>query len=148
MGLVRLFHDYAYPAAAVWAVATDWDCLKAAVGGLVKYEGLPSGRVTDGQVVRTRVSLFGFMPPFDYTMEVLECDPTQMIVRSHEYGGAVKSWDHTLRVEAIPGGSRLIDHIRIDAGAMSWAYDGWASFMYRRRHAPRLRLLAERAGRS
>lgn len=138
---VRLSHEYAAPAAKVWDVATDWDCLKQAMRGLVVYEGLPEYAIEEGQKIETRVSLFEIMPAFDYVMEILRHDPAQRVLQSHEYGGAVTRWDHTLTVSETEGGARIDDDILIDAGAMTFLYAAWARFIYRRRHKPRLQML-------
>ncbi|WP_417309175.1 SRPBCC family protein [Devosia sp.] len=142
MKTVRLEHEYASPAAEVWALATDLDALSKIMDGVVTFEGLPSGRVYQGQKIAVRVSLFGKLPPQPYFMEVLECDDAAMILRSIEKGAGVKSWRHTLTVEPLQSGSRLRDLIEIDAGWMSWAFALWARFLYGKRHEPRVRMLA------
>tara|TARA_B100000378_G_C18029800_1_gene407119 strand:- start:1309 stop:1587 length:279 start_codon:yes stop_codon:yes gene_type:complete len=75
-------------------------------------------------------------------MEVLECDNEAMILRSFEKGAGVKSWRHTLTVEPLQSGSRLRDVIEIEAGWMTWAFARWARFLYRKRHEPRIQMLA------
>ncbi|SDE83998.1 Ligand-binding SRPBCC domain-containing protein [Paracoccus isoporae] len=149
MKTVILEHEYASPAKEVWAVATDLDALKEIMDGVVSFEGLPSGRVYQGQKITVQVSLFGKLPPQPYFMEVLECDDEAMTLRSSEKGAGVKSWRHTLSVEPQQSGSRLRDVIEIDAGWMSWAFALWARFLYRKRHEPRVQILADmRAKRS
>ena len=143
MKTVRLEHEYASPARDVWALATDLDALGEIMDGVVAFEGLPSGRVYQGQKITVQVSLFGKLPPQPYFMEVLECDDEAMILRSLEKGAGVKSWRHTLTVEPQQAGSRLRDVIDIDAGWMSWAFALWARFLYRKRHQPRVRMLAD-----
>ena len=145
MKTVTLQHNYDAPAKDLWALATDLDALQEVMDGIVAFEGLPEGRVHEGQVLSVNVSLFGKLPAQPYVMEVLECNDRAMIMRSSEKGAGVKSWCHTLRVEATPSGSRLHDHIEIDAGWMTWAFALWARFLYRKRHAPRVRMLAEMA---
>ncbi|MEQ5871263.1 SRPBCC family protein [Sagittula sp. NFXS13] len=143
MKTVILEHEHAAPAKEVWALATDLDALKEIMKGVVTFEGLPSGRVHQGQKITVQVSLFGKLPPQPYFMEVLECDDKAMILRSFEKGAGVKAWCHTLTVEPQPSGSRLRDVIEIDAGWMSWAFALWARFLYRKRHEPRVRMLAD-----
>ncbi len=143
MKTVRLEHEYASPAKDVWALATDLDALGKVMDGIVTFEGLPSGRVYQGQKIAVQVSLFGKLPPQPYFMEVLECDDDAMILRSLETGAGVKSWRHTLTVEPQQSGSRLRDVIEIDAGWMSWLFAAWARFLYRKRHEPRVRMLAD-----
>lgn len=143
MKTVRLEHQYTAPAREVWALATDLDALREIMDGIVTFEGLPSGRVYQGQKITVQVSLFGKLPPQPYFMEILECDDEAMILRSFETGAGVKSWRHTLTVEPQRSGSRLRDVIEIDAGWMSWAFALWARFLYRKRHEPRVQMLAD-----
>lgn len=138
---VTLAHEYTAPPQEVWRVATDWVCLKKAVAGIVEYDRLPDEPLHAGQVIKTNVSLFGKLPSFPYTMEVIRFDPDRHVVESHEHGGAVKSWDHTLTVSVTPEGARLTDRIVIDAGWLTPLYALWARFMYARRHKPRLEML-------
>ena len=143
MKTVILDHDYAASAQDVWALATDLDALKEVTQGVVAFEGMPSGRVYEGQKITVQVSLFGKLPPQPYFMEVLKCDNDAMILQSFEKGAGVKSWRHTLTVEPRPSGSRLRDVIEIDAGWMTWAFALWARYLYRKRHEPRVRILAD-----
>ena len=145
MKTVHLTHHYSAPAADLWAIATDLDVLKDVMEGLIVFEGLPSGRVQTGQECEVMVSLFGRLPKQPYFMEVLECDDNAMVLRSNERGAGVKSWRHTLTVQSTPTGSILTDKIEIDAGFLTWAFAAWARFLYNKRHAPRVRILKERA---
>ena len=144
MRTVTLEHDYPAPAEEVWAIATDLDALKEVMKGLVSFEGLPSGRVHEGQSLTVMVSLFGKLPAQPYFMEILECDDDAMVLRSFERGAGVKSWKHSLTVAPLGTGCRLMEVIEIEAGWLTWVFAAWARFLYRKRHQPRLRLLAER----
>ena len=142
MKTVSLTHDYPYPARDLWTIAADLDALKSVMEGIITFEGLPKGRVFTGQKLEVMVSLFGKLPAQAYFMEVLECDDDAMILRSSEKGAGVKSWRHTLSVTGSDHQSQLHDVIEIDAGWMTFAFAAWARFLYRKRHEPRLRLLA------
>ena len=142
MKTVRLAHEYASNAKDVWRLATDLDALSKIMDGVISFEGLPSGRVYQGQKITVQVSLFGKLPSQPYFMEVLQCDDEAMVLRSFERGAGVKSWRHTLTVEPQQSGSRLVEVIDIDAGWMSWAFALWARFLYRKRHKPRVQMLA------
>lgn len=144
--IVRLEHLYNYSPEKVWAVATDWTCLKEAVKGLIVYHGLPEYEpIASGQVIKTQFQLFGILPRQDWTMEILVYDDPKFTLQSHEYGGAVTQWDHNLSIAPNEAGCTLVDEITIDAGASTGIYAMWAKFMYSRRHAPRLAMLARRA---
>lgn len=139
--------DFFYPVAPerLWRLATSYDALGRVMAGLVEFDGLPEGRTRTGQEIHVQVSLFGRLPAQPYTMEVLECDDSRMILRSSERGAGVRSWNHRMKVAPAPGGSRLSDTIEIDAGLMTWAFALWARYLYTARHKPRLRLLEDGA---
>ena len=139
--LIDLVHDYAAPPAQVWAVATDLACLQKAMKGIVRYHGLPNAPLALGQVIRTEFQAFSIGPRTPWTMEIVRFDAADMRLLSHEHGGVVKSWNHTINVTPTPDGARLHDHIEIEAGALTPLYAAWARFMYARRHKPRLRML-------
>lgn len=145
MKTVRLSHEYKADPHDLWALCTDLDALVDMMDGLISFEGLPSGQIYEGQEIDVRVSLFGRLPSQPYHMRVDECNANAMRVRSTEFGAGVESWRHTMIIESIPGGSRLNDVIEIEAGWLTWAFALWARFIYKRRHAPRLRLLQYRS---
>ena len=140
---IWLEHDYGGGTTAdrLFEVATDWDCLRESVKGLIEYRDLPDAPIRQDQVIRTAFSLFGLLPWQDWTMEVREFDEEKRRVVSHEFGGAVKAWDHTLTVAPTDDGARLVDLIFIEAGALTPVYAAWGRFMYGRRHRPRMRML-------
>ncbi len=141
MRTVRVEHDYPVPPAQLWQIATDYDALAEVMKGLISFEGLPAGRTHTGQSFTVMVSLFGRLPKQPYFMEVLECDDARMVLRSSERGAGVKTWNHTLTVSQTATGSRMSDHIDIEAGLMTLPFALWAKFLYKARHKPRLRLL-------
>lgn len=142
MRSIELAHDYPYSARKVWDVAIDYDCLAEAMDGLIRFEALPSGKVQAGQSMTVMVSLFNRLPAQPYHMEVVEFDDTAMRLVSSERGAGVNSWRHRLRVEATQTGSTLFDTIEIDAGWLTMPVSVWAKFLYKRRHNPRLAILA------
>lgn len=145
MKTVRLSHDYSADPCDLWALCIDFDALADMMKGLIAFEGLPSGQIYEGQEIVVQVSLFGRLPSQTYHMRVDECDANAMRVRSTEFGAGVKSWRHTMTVESLPDGSRLNDVIEIDAGWLTWAFALWARYLYKKRHAPRQRLLERRS---
>lgn len=141
MRKIHLTHTYTFPARNVWDVAIDYDCLAEVMQGLVTFEGLPKGRVEQGQSSTVMVSLFGKLPAQPYHMDVVTFDDDAMTFTSSERGAGVRSWHHTLRVEQTETGSRLLDTIEIDAGWRTALFVLWARFLYAKRHAPRQRIL-------
>ncbi len=140
---VKLSHDYPFSAEHVWAVATGLDHLATVSHGLLKFRDLPSGKIHEGQHIKVQVSLFGKLPYQPYEMTVVSCDPATLSFQSEEVGAGVKSWRHALTVVPTKTGSRIEEEIAVDAGLATWLFATWARYLYRRRHAPRLQILAE-----
>lgn len=139
---VVVTHDYAATPEMVWHVATDFACFAEAMKGVATFEGMPeTGTLAGGDVFDVKVRLFGWMPPMDYRMELAAFDPVGHSFRSVESGGSIRRWEHVLTVAPTKTGARLTDTITIDAGAMTPLMRLWAKFVYRRRHAPRVRML-------
>ena len=144
MTTVVLHHDYDAAPRDVWAVATDWDCFIRAMEGVAAFRGLPDEPLHEGQRIEAEVSLFGKLPWQPHVMQLERFDPEAMEFQSREASTGVKRWDHHLTVTAHKGGALLTDTIEIEAERfwMTPLFVLWARFVYRRRHAPRLAMLA------
>ena len=60
---------------------------------------------------------FHVIPAYRHTIEVVDVDEATKTVRTHEHGGLLKTWNHTLHVEAVDENCcRYSDTIDIDAG--------------------------------
>lgn len=141
---ITLTHDYPASARDVWEIATDMESYREAMGRLIAFDGLPKGTIEEGQRIDVRVSLFGIGPWQDYSMTVESCDHAAMEFQSDEHGAGIDSWRHHLTVTETPSGSRLTDTVEVDAGVLTPFFAWWAGVVYRARHKPRLRMLAER----
>ena len=89
--------------------------------------------------------LFAFhvLPAYRHTLEVLSADPETRTIRTHEYGGVLTAWDHTLHVEPIDENScRYSDSVDIDAGMLTPVVVRLARGIYRYRHRRWHRLVA------
>ena len=140
---VELHYDA--PAEMVWNINTSFETFERLMAGLVRFEGLPnSGQIYQGQVLDIHVSLLGKLPPTPFRIDVLECDHDAMRFCSSEQGAGVKTWLHTSQVRPKGDGCVLTDSVVIDAGWKTWAVCQWAKFIYRKRHGPRLDIIAER----
>ncbi|OAT68942.1 hypothetical protein AWB85_07695 [Mycobacteroides immunogenum] len=76
------------------------------------------------------------IPLYRHTIHVVEVDEGTRTVRTHEGGGILRSWNHTLHVEPLgPARSRYSDSIDIDAGLFTAvvARGALAIFRYRQR---------------
>ena len=51
MKTVHLTHDYPVSPERLWALATDYGALARVMEGVVAFEGLPEGRVQEGQKI-------------------------------------------------------------------------------------------------
>lgn len=138
---VKMSHDYACSADQLWPIVIDYAYLAEVMQGKVSFTGMPDGVTETGQKIHVKTSLFGKLPEQDYYMEILECNHETMTVHSSERGSGVKSWRHRFKVIQTETGCRLTDEIEIDAGLMTWLFCLWAGYMYKGRHAPRLRIL-------
>ena len=145
MKTVRLSHIYDHPPQTVWGGATDLECLQEAMRGLITFKGLPSGAIHQGQILEVEVSMFGVLPYQPYRMELLEVDAEAHYVTSNEQGMGVEHWQHSLRILPHERGAELIDEIEIEAGWRTSVVCAWARFMYKRRHKPRLAMLARQS---
>jgi ligand-binding SRPBCC domain-containing protein len=142
MARVALRHDYDAPARAVWEICTDLDALAEVCAPLLRFEGLPSGRIHAGQAIEVGVRLFGVLPPQRYHMEVAALDDSAMTFQSREQGAGVRRWDHALRVVTRGARAGIEEESEIEAGPATPLMAAWARLLYRHRHAGRLGRLA------
>jgi hypothetical protein len=78
---------------------------------------------------------FHLIPAYRHTIEIVEVDQASKTVRTHEHGGVLKAWNHTLHVEPIDeGSSRYSDTVDIDAGVATAFVAVLAMGIYRYRH--------------
>ncbi len=82
---------------------------------------------------------FHLLPAYRHTIEIVQIEKTAGTVRTHEHGGILQAWDHTLRVEPIDERScRYSDTVEIEAGAataiVAWAAAGIFRYRQRRWH--------------
>ena len=78
---------------------------------------------------------FHVWPAYRHTIEVLSVDEASHTIRTHEYGGRIRSWNHTLHAEpAGPGRCRYADTIEIDAGWCTGLVALGAAGIFRYRH--------------
>jgi hypothetical protein len=63
---------------------------------------------------------FHVIPAYQHTIEVVEVDEIDRTIRTHEHGGVLRAWNHTLHVEPIDeNGCRYSDTVEIDAGRLT-----------------------------
>lgn len=75
------------------------------------------------------------MPLHRHHATLVLIDHDELTLKSHEYGGVVQRWDHTLRVERVTDDrSRYHDIVEIEAGRLTPLVAWFAQFLYRYRH--------------
>ena len=80
--------------------------------------------------------LFAFhvVPAYRHTIEIVAVDEETRTLRTHEHGGVLRRWDHTLHVEPVSdGGCRYGDTVTIDAGWLTGVVALMAVGIYRYR---------------
>lgn len=64
--------------------------------------------------------VFHVVPAYQHTIEVVEVDDVNRTIRTHEHGGVLRAWNHTLKVEPVDAQScRYSDIVEIDAGRLT-----------------------------
>lgn len=79
---------------------------------------------------------FHVIPAYRHTIEVIEVDDAQQTIRTHEHGGVLRAWNHTLRVQTVDARTcRYSDTVEIDAGPITAVVAALAVgiFRYRQR---------------
>lgn len=101
------------------------------VPALAAYnEPLQAGQVGTGWLIA-----FHVFPAYRHTIEVLSVDHVTHTISTHEHGGVIDSWNHTLHAEPVgPGESRYRDTIEIDAGRLTAVVALVARGIFRYRH--------------
>jgi hypothetical protein len=104
--------------------------------GLVGFPAL-AGRtdpIRPGEAGTGWVFAFNLIPAYRHTIEVLDVDEQTRSIHSHEHGGNLRRWDHTLHVEPISESRcRYSDTVVIDAGPTTRAVALVATGIYRYR---------------
>lgn len=80
--------------------------------------------------------LFAFhvLPAYRHTIEVVEVDQAAGTIRTHEHGGLLQAWNHTLHVKPLAENScRYSDTVDIEAGIATGVVVAVAGGIYRYR---------------
>ncbi len=97
-----------------------------------------------GAVANTRFWFFHIFPAWwKHRLEVTQVEESRKQITSHEYGGMIRAWNHTIQVKPQASGCSYSDEIEIEAGWLTvfvWLY---ANIFYGYRQA-RWRLLSKR----
>lgn len=138
--------DLPAPAERVWSAMQHPASFLYVTRGLIGAPAL-AGRTDpfrEGEVGTGWLFAFHVVPMWRHTIRGHRVDDATMTLQSHERGGIVRRWDHTLHVEPTgPRTSRYSDTVELDAGAFTpmVAAVGRGLYRYRQR---RWRKLARR----
>jgi hypothetical protein len=78
--------------------------------------------------------LFHVIPLSRHVIHLVEIDAASHTLRSHEHGGILKVWNHTLRAEPVGDRRcRYSDTVEIDAGRLTGLVAGVSVWIYRYR---------------
>lgn len=73
-----------------------------------------------GEEITSRLRLLGVVPFSRHHLRVVELDLDGGLLRTHERGGLLRTWDHDVVVEPIDERTcRYTDTVRLDAGALT-----------------------------
>ena len=120
----------------VWSAMKHPSSFLYVIRGLVNFPAL-TGRtspVFEGEKGSGWLFAFHVFPAYRHTMEIHAVDESSRTIRTHEYGGVLKRWDHVLQVQPA-GESRCLysDTVTIDAGALTPLVAAIATGVYRYR---------------
>lgn len=120
----------------VWGLLLQTRTLGFVAEGIMTYDGLADlPEVWEvGSNANLRPRLWG-KAQGDHFVEVAEVDAEHHRIVTHEHGGVIKKWNHTMKlVEDYPGECHLIDTIDIGAGWQTPTIWLFAQHFYRYRH--------------
>lgn len=137
---IHVATDLNAPADRVWQALRLPATFVHVCRGLFRFPSL-EGRIdpiVDGETGTGWLLAFGVVPAYRHTIHVLRVDEAAGTIETHEHGGVLRRWDHTLHVEPVPGDphrSRYSDTVTIDAGRLTplVARVGVGIYRYRQR---------------
>ena len=102
-----------------------------------------------GQITEFKSFLFGMVPLGRLRVAVVGLSPETRELRTEESGGAIRRWDHRVKVDSLaPGRCRYQDEIEIEAGCLTRPLWLVAWLVYGLRQRRRRALARDLAGRS
>lgn len=105
-----------------------WYAMQSPVTFLYVCKGLFGAPALAGRAEPMRVgergTAWGFafhvIPAYQHTIEVAEVNDASRTIRTHEHGGVLRAWNHTLHVEPVDAQTcRYSDTVEIDAGRLT-----------------------------
>lgn len=116
-------------------------------------KGMPTFQPIDPDIIPERWSvghyrvqkyLFGIIPIGwqDIGFELLPDQGQVHRIRDNGRGWLIPTWDHTIEVEPVDGGTRYVDHVKIEAGVLTPLVAAFARYFYKYRQQRWQKLVA------
>lgn len=134
----------------VWVAVKKTSTFEYITKGLAGFtvEGIPDDTwAEEGRKIELRLKVANRIPVWHHTIEITTVDESRRLIQTHEHGGPVKSWNHTISVVEEGAGSRYRDSVAIDAWPVTPVVWSFARGLYAYRQmrwralAPRLEAL-------
>lgn len=135
--IITIEATYLGDADEIFESALDLDEMRAAMAEIAEYDGLPSGKVKQGQTITVDVTMLGMMKTKGHVMRVEKLDRKNRLLQSRERNPDVKRWDHTLTIEQDGEFAIWTDRIVLDAGMKTWVTAFFCRYVYSHRHKVR-----------
>ncbi len=135
--IITITAQYIGNADEMFEGALDLDEMRDAMAEIAQYDGLPSGKVKQGQTITVDVTMLGMMKTKGHVMYVETLDRKNRILQSRERNPDVKRWDHTLTIEQDDDFVLWTDRIVLDAGMTTWIAAFFCRYVYTHRHKVR-----------
>jgi hypothetical protein len=130
----------------VWQAMLQPSTMLYVLKGIFSFPAL-NGRIDpirEGESGTGWTLLFHTLPFARWTIKVVRVDDSAHTIVTHEHGGIVRRWNHTLHVQELDAArSRYHDTVEVDAGPLTRPVAAFVGFIFSYRQH-RLRRLAHR----
>lgn len=126
----------AIPADKAWDLVKRSQTLVYICKGLLGFEGshLFPGKWREGDIIDTRLKLFGMIPAWRHSLRFILVSDESMIIATEEKGGIVQGWNHEIKFEVSDEISCIYtDTVEINAGMLSPLIWLFAKVLYKYR---------------
>jgi hypothetical protein len=126
------------PADQAWAAMQTVALFEHVAAPVLRFAPLPGcalpARWQEGETVRGRMFLFGWLPLGGHAVTVVRIDPHGRTIVTREQGGLLRRWEHTLQVRPAGRGEAVYgDAVDFDAGLLGGAVKVFAELFFRHR---------------
>lgn len=112
------------PADSVWAAVQQTETLREVARGLLGFRSIDAKPLPEqwhaGQRVTIRMLLFGVLPAWKHTIEMVALNDRRREFQTRESGGPLRVWNHRVQVEVCGKGRSLYtDEVELAAGVLT-----------------------------